>query len=118
MLRRVALAACVGRLLVTSNVVPSSPILVTLMMEALGSSERRFLQEPHGVTSQKTPCFIVTAMKHSKLPYGIHVSIPHESYPSHHKFYPLMGHEYSETLLPLIKPFRLITKIINVSCAI
>jgi hypothetical protein len=28
-----------GRLLVTANVVPSSPILVTLMMEALSSSE-------------------------------------------------------------------------------
>jgi hypothetical protein len=29
----------VRRLLVTANVVPSSPILVTLMMEVLGSSE-------------------------------------------------------------------------------
>jgi hypothetical protein len=45
-------AAC--RLLVTASVVPNSPILVTLMMEALSSSKRRFLQEPHGVTSQKT----------------------------------------------------------------
>jgi hypothetical protein len=45
----------VCRLLVTANV-PSSPILVTLMMEALSSSET-FLQEPHGVTSQKTPFF-------------------------------------------------------------
>jgi hypothetical protein len=27
----------------------------------------RFLQEPHGVTSQKTPFFIVTAMKTSNL---------------------------------------------------
>jgi hypothetical protein len=41
------------RLLVTANVVLSSPILVTLMMEAL-----RFLQEPHGVTSQKTTFLI------------------------------------------------------------
>jgi hypothetical protein len=31
------------RLLVTANVVPSSPILVTLMMEALGSSETSVL---------------------------------------------------------------------------
>jgi hypothetical protein len=31
-------------LLVTANVVPSSPILVTLMMEAINSSETRFLQ--------------------------------------------------------------------------
>jgi hypothetical protein len=29
--------------------------------------KRRFLQEPHGVTSQKTPFFIVTAMKTSNL---------------------------------------------------
>jgi hypothetical protein len=30
-------------------------------------SVRRFLQEPHGVTTQKTPFFIVTAMKTSNL---------------------------------------------------
>jgi hypothetical protein len=36
----------------TANVVPSSPILVTLMMK------RRFSQEAHGVTSQKTAFFI------------------------------------------------------------
>jgi hypothetical protein len=33
----------VRRLLVTANVVPSSPILVTLMMEALRSSETSVL---------------------------------------------------------------------------
>jgi hypothetical protein len=33
----------VRRLLVTANVVPSSPILVTLMMEALSSSETSIL---------------------------------------------------------------------------
>jgi hypothetical protein len=37
------------------------------MMEALSSSETRFLQEPHGVTSQKTAFFIVTAVKTSNL---------------------------------------------------
>jgi hypothetical protein len=47
----------VRRLLVTASVVPSSPILVTLMKEALSSSETQFLQGPHGVTSQKTPLF-------------------------------------------------------------
>jgi hypothetical protein len=36
--------ACLG------NVVPSSPIIVILMMEALRSLKRRFLQEPQGVT--------------------------------------------------------------------
>jgi hypothetical protein len=41
-------------LLVTANV-RSSPILVTLMMEALRSSETSVLQEPHGITFQKTP---------------------------------------------------------------
>jgi hypothetical protein len=43
----------VRRLLVTANVVPSSPILVTLMMEAL--------------TSHKTTFFIVAAVKTSNL---------------------------------------------------
>jgi hypothetical protein len=35
------------------NAVPSSPVLV-LMMKAIRSPKCRFLQEPHGVTSQKT----------------------------------------------------------------
>jgi hypothetical protein len=43
------------RLLVTANVVPSKPILVTLMIEA----------GLHGVKSQKTAFFIVTAVKTS-----------------------------------------------------
>jgi hypothetical protein len=36
----------VRRLLVTANVVPSSPILVTLMKEALSSSETSVLTRP------------------------------------------------------------------------
>jgi hypothetical protein len=59
------------RLLVTANVVPSSPILVNIMKEALGSSERRFLQEPHGVTTQKMPFFVVAAVKTSNLTHYI-----------------------------------------------
>jgi hypothetical protein len=43
---------------VAACVIPSSPIFVTLMKEAPGSSECRFLQEPHGVTTQQTPFFI------------------------------------------------------------
>jgi hypothetical protein len=43
--------------------------LVTLMMEALSSPKRRFLQEPHGLIPQKTPFFIVTAVKTSNLTY-------------------------------------------------
>jgi hypothetical protein len=39
-------------LLVNANV-PSSPILVTLMMEAIFTPKRWFLQGPHDVTSQK-----------------------------------------------------------------
>jgi hypothetical protein len=57
----------VRRLLLVANVVPSSPILVTLMVEALGSSETSILTKPHGVTSQKTTLFIVTAVKTSDL---------------------------------------------------
>jgi hypothetical protein len=45
-------------LLVTASVVPSSPILVTLMTDALSSSETSVLtRATHGVTSQKTPLF-------------------------------------------------------------
>jgi hypothetical protein len=40
-----------------ASVVAGSPILVTLMKGALSSPKRRFLQESHGVTSQKTPSF-------------------------------------------------------------
>jgi hypothetical protein len=47
----------------TTLAVTSSPILVTLMKKALSSSETSVFQEPHGVTSQKTPFFIVTAVK-------------------------------------------------------
>jgi hypothetical protein len=46
----------VRRLLVSANV-RSSPIFVILMIEALSSPKLRFLQEPHGVTFQKTPFF-------------------------------------------------------------
>jgi hypothetical protein len=42
-------------------------MLVTLMKEALSSSETSFLQEPNGVISQKTLFFIVTAVKTSSL---------------------------------------------------
>jgi hypothetical protein len=42
----------------TANVVLSSPILVTLMMEVTRSSEILVLTEPHDITSQKTAFFI------------------------------------------------------------
>jgi hypothetical protein len=39
----------------------------TLRRNTKVSPKRRFLQEPHGVTSQKTPFSIVTAVKTSNL---------------------------------------------------
>jgi hypothetical protein len=43
----------------TADAVRSSPIVITLMMEAIRSQKRQFLQEPRGVTSQKTSLFIL-----------------------------------------------------------
>jgi hypothetical protein len=51
----------------TANVVPSPPILVTLMMERYVSPKHLSLQEPHGVTSQKTAFFVLIAVKTSNL---------------------------------------------------
>jgi hypothetical protein len=61
------LLCSVRQLLVIANVVPTSPILVTLMMEALVPLIHRFLQEPYNVTSQQTLFFIVTTVKTSNL---------------------------------------------------
>jgi hypothetical protein len=47
----------VHRLLVTANIVSSSPILVTLMMEAIRSSETLVLIRTTRVTSQKMAFF-------------------------------------------------------------
>jgi hypothetical protein len=72
MLGRVALVrtnVSEERLLVTANVVSSSPILVTLMKEALSSSETSVLTRATGVTSQKTSFFIVTSLKTSNLAF-------------------------------------------------
>jgi hypothetical protein len=48
------------RVLVTASVVPSLPILVTLMKMGQVPPKCRFLQEPHSLTSQKTPFFKVS----------------------------------------------------------
>jgi hypothetical protein len=53
------------RLLITTNVVSSSPIPVTPMIEAIYSFKRRFLQEPHSETALNTAFFKVTAVKTS-----------------------------------------------------
>jgi hypothetical protein len=52
-----------GTTLDVTSIVPSSPILVTLMKVAISSLEILFLQEPHDVKSKKTPFFTVTAVK-------------------------------------------------------
>jgi hypothetical protein len=57
----------VRRLLVAACVVPSSPILSPWWRRRQVPPKRRFLQEPHGVTTQKTQFFIVTAVKTSNL---------------------------------------------------
>jgi hypothetical protein len=54
-------------LLVTASFIPSSPILVTLMKEALSSTETPVLTSATRVTSQKTTFFIVTAVNTSNL---------------------------------------------------
>jgi hypothetical protein len=51
-----------GHLLVTANV-PSSLILVTLMMEALHFSETSVLTRANGITFQKMAFFEVTTVK-------------------------------------------------------
>jgi hypothetical protein len=57
----------VRRLLVTASVGPSSPILVTLMKEALSSSETWVLIRATRRNIQKTPFLIVTAVKTSNI---------------------------------------------------
>jgi hypothetical protein len=52
-------------LLVTAKVVPSSPILVTLMMEVICSSKTAVLKEPRGVTYQKM-AFLLLYIPHAE----------------------------------------------------
>jgi hypothetical protein len=75
MLRRVALveadvsgepSACFRRC-ATASAVPSSPILVTLMKEALSFSETSALTRATRRNIHKTAFFIVTAVKTSNL---------------------------------------------------
>jgi hypothetical protein len=51
--------SCKNRLLVTANV-PSSPIIVTVMIETIRSSETLVLKA-QGVTSHKTAFILITA---------------------------------------------------------
>jgi hypothetical protein len=67
--------SCKNRRFGGTYVVPSSPTLVALMKEALSSPKRRFLQEPYGITSQKSASFIVTTVKTSNLTREVMISI-------------------------------------------
>jgi hypothetical protein len=91
----------VRRLLVMANVVPSSPILVALMKEALSSSETRFLQEPHGVTSQKTTFFKV-------YPVGLYGDNTLHSYSEDAEFKSHMRHQLTRLrfLMVFLSPSR------------
>jgi hypothetical protein len=51
----------------TANVVDNSPILSLWWWRRYVLPKRRFLQEPYGITSQKTAFFIVTTVKTSNL---------------------------------------------------
>jgi hypothetical protein len=53
--------------LVTANADPISLIPYTLTVQGHVTSKRRFLQEPHGVSSQMMTFFIATAVKTSNL---------------------------------------------------
>jgi hypothetical protein len=56
----------------TSNRRTLRRIVTVVKTSNLVPPKRRFLQGPHGVTTQKTPFFIVTAVKTSKLKnYGV-----------------------------------------------
>jgi hypothetical protein len=57
----------VRRLLVTASVVPSSPILVTLMMDGLSSSETPVLTRARKRNIPEDDIHIVTAVKTSNL---------------------------------------------------
>jgi hypothetical protein len=63
----------VRRLLVIASVVPSSQILVTLMMEALRSSEKLVLTR---ATRHNNPTFFIfTAVKISKFTYLLNLQV-------------------------------------------
>jgi hypothetical protein len=62
------------QLLVTADVAPSSVIVIALIMETIVPPKCQFLQEPHGITSQKTAFFIVTAVNTSNLTQPLNIT--------------------------------------------
>jgi hypothetical protein len=55
------------RLIVNVNDVPNSPILVSMMMEVIHSSEASVVTRATRLSSQKSAFFLVTAVKTSNL---------------------------------------------------
>jgi hypothetical protein len=68
-------------LLVTPDVVPISPILVTVMMETIRSSETSIITEPKAVTIQETAFF---ELHEIYFLLGCHVHVLYSKLP--HKF--------------------------------
>jgi hypothetical protein len=62
-----------ARLLVTANAVPSSPILVTMMMEAARSFETLVLTKVTGEASQKTAFFLSTDVFPLRYEHQLHI---------------------------------------------